>query len=82
MRRMRDFLTGFVVGFRYFGRGLSVTINTALLLPVYLVGVGMTSLFARAVSKSFLDTGPVKKDTYWSDLKLQKKSNECYYRQF
>jgi hypothetical protein len=82
MRWIRDFLSGFIKGFRYFGRSLSVTVNSALLLPVYLAGVGITSLFARMVKKSFLGIEAVKKDTYWSDLNLKKRDKESYYRQF
>lgn len=82
MSKGRDFLTGFGRGSQYFGCNLSVIINSILLLLVYLVGVGMTSVFARVAKKSFLDIRVVKKDTYWSDLRLQKKSKESYYRQF
>ena len=65
-----------------FGHNTALIINTISLVFVYLVGVGLTCLFAKIFGKHFLETKLSKKNTYWSDLKLIKKSIEDYYRQF
>ncbi len=82
MNGFRKFLRGFKRGSGDFGLNLSVIINSALLLLVYLMGVGITSGFAKLVKKSFLDTAASERDTYWDDLNLKRKRKESYYRQF
>ena len=83
MRKSKDFFKGFKEGMKVFGYNISVIINSILLSFVYLIGVGITSVFARLVGKSFLDVKISKgKKSYWSDLNLKKKPIEEYYRQF
>ncbi len=66
----------------YFGRGIAFLINSLLLAFVYFLGVGITSLIAKAFGKRFLQLRSSKKDSYWSELDLKKKKFEEYYRQF
>jgi len=76
------FLIGFKKGMGNFGHNIALIINTILLTFVYLIGVGLTSIFAKIVGKHFLEIKLSKKDSYWSDLNLKKKPIEKYYRQF
>lgn len=78
---MKEFFSGFQKGMKDFGHKISAIVNSALLLVVYVFGVGITSIIAKIVGKSFLDT-KMKKDTYWNHLDLKKKPMEKYYRQF
>ena len=78
----RRFLVGFREGMKDFGHGIALIVNSFLLAIVYLVGVGFTAIFAKLFRKHFLDMKLSKKETYWSDLNLKKKSMEEYYRQF
>ena len=83
MNRLKQFFSGFRKGFRDFGHTISAIINSILLLIVYLIGAGLTSLFAKLAGKHFLQRKINKaKETYWSDLNLKKKPIEEYYRQF
>ena len=82
MRELKQFFRGFKIGMASFGQGIALIINTTLLTFVYLIGVGLTSITAKILGKHFLDLKPSKKGSYWSDLKLKKKSIESYYRQF
>ena len=82
MRRSKRFFNGFKKGMRKFGNYISLIINTTLLTFVYLIGVGLTSIFAKIIGKHFLEMKISKKSTYWSDLNLKKKPIKEYYRQF
>ena len=80
---MRLFFLGLKEGFKEFGENIARIVNSVLLSIVYFVGVGPTSLIARIVKKSFLETKIEKnKKTYWTDLNLGKRPKEEYYRQF
>ena len=83
MKELKNFFKGFKKGMGDFGQGITSIVNSALLLIVYLMGVGFTSIFAKIFHKHFLDRKLSTKDkTYWADLSLKKKSIEKYYRQF
>lgn len=80
MKNLNDFIKGCKVGFENFGKTLGTVVNSALLLLVYLFGVGLTSVFARLFRKHFLELK--KRKTYWRQLNLGKRPTEEYYRQF
>jgi len=82
MSRGQDFWDGLKTGFSSFGNNITTIINTALLLLVYVFGVGITSVVAKISGKHFLETKTSRKKTYWQKLDLQKKPLEKYYRQF
>ena len=83
LSKMKHFFEGFRKGSVEFGYTLTVTINSILLSLVYLIGVGLTSLFAKLIGKHFLENKVSKTlNTYWSDLNLKDKKFEEYYRQF
>ena len=75
------FIKGFKNGMQNFGKSIVTIINTILLLLVYILGVGLTALFAKITGKKFLET-ELKKGSYWTSLNLKKKKTEDYYRQF
>lgn len=81
--RFRQFCSGFSKGMNSFGKGISSIVNSILLSAVYLIGVGLTSIFSKIARKHFLQRKINKnKQSYWSDLNLKKKPIEEYYRQF
>ena len=83
MNYLLQFFKGFKKGVHDFGQIIAISINSVLLLVIYTVGVGLTSIFAKIFRKHFLDMDVSKKrKTYWSDLNLKKKKMEEYYRQF
>jgi len=77
---MKTFLKGFKKGMEHFGQGITIIVNSILLLAVYLVGVGLTSLCAKIFRKQFLNTKLTKEGTYWTNV--EKKEKETHYRQF
>ena len=81
MKKLRQFFKGFHEGMKSFSNNISTIINFVLLSIVYLIGVGFTSIVAKIFGKHFLDMKK-KKDSYWHDLNLRRKSIEEYYRQF
>ena len=76
-----SFFQDFYKGFKGWGLSLSTIVNTSLLLIAYLLGVGITSLFARGFGKHFMDLKP-KKKSYWIDYNLTRRPLDDYYRQF
>lgn len=79
---MNEFFAGFKKGMKHFGNCLTIIVNSILLLVVYVIGVGITSLIAKIAKKRFLETKPAKQKTYWTNLNLNKKTIKEYYRQF
>lgn len=82
MKNGNLFVKGFVTGFKNFGHKVTNTINFILLLPVYFVGVGITSLTAKLSKKKFLDLDQKGQKTYWKERNLEKQPLENYYKQF
>ncbi|MBW2990837.1 hypothetical protein KY348_03965 [Candidatus Woesearchaeota archaeon] len=82
MRVIIQFFKGFGKGLKEFGTGISTIVNSVLLLIVYIIGVGLTSVFAKLFGKHFLDLKKPKTKTYWKELNLKKEPIEKYYRQF
>ena len=80
--KLKQFFKGVKRGMKEFGNGIAIIINSILLTIVYFIGVGVTSLIAKALGKHFLETKMSKKGSYWHDLNLKKKPVEEYYRQF
>jgi cytochrome c biogenesis protein CcdA len=68
---------GFVKGFREYGLTISAIITTALLLIVYIFGVGTTSLIAKISGRRFLS-----KNGEWEKIQQGKPNIENFYRQF
>ncbi len=81
MKNENLFVKGFVAGFRNFGYNITNVVNFVLLLLVYFIGVGSTSLMAKLSRKKFLDLKQ-KGETYWKERNLGKQTLDKYYRQF
>jgi hypothetical protein len=82
MKNLMVFFSGFKKGFKDFSHVVVNAINFFLLFFVYFIGVGITSLIAKAFGKHFLDIKKRNVNSYWSPLNLGKKPQEEYYRQF
>ena len=81
---MTLFFKGWYAGMKQFGGAIVAITNFILLVPVYLIGVGVTSLVAKIFGKHFLNLKkPDKKlETYWLKKEEKKSSKEDCYRQF
>jgi len=80
---LKQFFMGFKKGFKDFDYNITIIFNSLFLSIAYILGVGITSIFAKLFKKHFLDTKISKKrKTYWQDLNLKKKPIDEYYRQF
>jgi hypothetical protein len=79
-----SFFDDFKKGMDSFGKIISTIINSSLLLLVYIIGVGFTSVIAKGLCrKKFLgEKISQNTKTYWSDLNLKGGPLESYYRQF
>jgi len=82
MRELAQFFKGFQEGTKEFSTSFTIILNTILLSIVYLLGVGITSFFAKILMKRFLEMKFSEESTYWSDRNLKKKPKNEYYRQF
>ena len=81
--KWKEFFKGIKRGQKSFGEDIAQIINLVLLTFVYIVGVGLTSIFAKIVGKHFLDLHIEKgRDSYWEELNLDKKSIDEYHRPF
>ena len=81
MSNLKEFFKGIKRGQKLFGEEIASIINFILLTLVYILGIGLTSIFAKVFRKKFLNPEN-QEDTYWLDLNLGKKQKEEYYRQF
>jgi hypothetical protein len=83
MSGTKQFFNGLKEGMKNFRYNLATLINSILLLIVYFIGVGVTSIVAKLFGKHFLETKISReKESYWSDPNLTGKSTETCYRQF
>ncbi|MFH1399892.1 MAG: hypothetical protein ABIH41_00075 [Nanoarchaeota archaeon] len=78
---MNRILASLLKGFKRFGQHITTLINSILLSIVYILGVGITSLIARIAGKKFMDTSSRRKTT-WTDLDIDKRATDSYFRQF
>jgi hypothetical protein len=77
------FFNGIKSGMNSFAKDISIIINTILLLIVYLIAVGFTSVLSKIMGKNFLSLKPDKKrDSYWLLIKPKEVSHDDYYKQF
>ena len=81
---MTGFFASFKEGMTEFGKTISSIVNSFLLVIIYIVGIGLTSIISKLIfKKHFLDIeNSDYNKSYWSDLNLNKRPIEEYYRQF
>lgn len=78
---MKAFLAGFKAGSRLFAEKIAVLVNSLLLLPVYVLGVGTAALTARLLGKELLRKRPdAGAESYWKEAETPDKGE--YYRMF
>jgi len=81
--QVHAFIKGVRSGMEKIGHLLAKAINSVLLLFVYVIGVGITSMIAKVAKKKFLDLEVSEsRESYWEDLNLGKEEKQNYYRQF
>ncbi len=74
---------GIKEGFKLFGDTIAYLVNSVLLFAVYVIGVGVSSVFVKLSGKELMrKKTDTKVDTYWVPLNLKKEKIENYYRQF
>ena len=57
--------------------------NIILLLPIYILGIGIVFIVSKIVRKNFLETKiENNKKSYWEDLELKNNLPENNYGQF
>ncbi len=78
---MKKILAAYIKGFKEFGLALNNVITLIMLSIVYFVGVGLTSIIAKALKKNFLEFKSADK-TYWKENRITKKKFEDYLRTF
>lgn len=80
---MKEFFLGAKKGMQKFGHHVGRVVNTTLLILIYFLAIGPTSLIAKFKNKHFLKLSLDKKtNSYWEDLNLGKQPIEKYYKQF
>lgn len=83
MSNLKSFFRGFKEGTTLFGYTIAGIVNSLLLIVVYVLGVGITSIIAKICKKHFLTLKLDKQaKTYWQDLNLKTRPREEYLRQF
>ena len=83
MNKLMIFFKAVKEGQKAFGEDIAIIVNSIVLSLVYVFGVGLTAIIAKISKKKFLELEIDKKtNSYWSELNLEKKPLEEYYRQF
>ena len=83
MNRLRDFLNGWVAGFKRVGHAMTTVFNVILLTIAYVIGIGSTAIMSRVLGKKHLDKeiNPAA-TTYWVDHVVKTEPLDKYRRQF
>ena len=79
---MNEFIQGLKQGMENFGKVIVSIVNFILLLPAYIIGVGLTSILAKIVGKKFINLEKEKKDSYWISEEVKTEKEESYYKQY
>lgn len=83
MEKIKEFFAGFKRGQKLFGETIAAVVNSLLLTFVYIIGVGLTSLFVKMAGKSFLNKKlDASAKSYWESMSPAPKKKEEYYKQF
>lgn len=80
---MKSFFKGMSKGMKFFGTLITTIVNSAILIVVYIIGIGLTALIAKISKKELIQKKlSYNKETYWTDLNISDKKMDDYYRQF
>ena len=73
----------FWAAFKKFGEFMASIINFFLLIPVYFIGIGVSSLFMKLSNEEAMNIEKKEKQkTYWKEYNLGTKKKEEYKRMF
>jgi hypothetical protein len=75
-------LASFLQFFKKFSLLMQGIVNFFLLIPVYLLGVGIVSLISRILGKHYLDLTNISKKSWWKTRDKRLDSEENYHRMF
>ena len=73
---------GFYEGMKEFGANVANVTNFILLFFAYLIGVGLTAIFAKIFGKHFVSLKKTGKESHWQEITGKKKKMGDFYRQF
>jgi hypothetical protein len=76
------FLINIKRAFERFGLFIASIFNFIFLLPVYFIGVGITSIFVRFSEKDVLFLKKIEEKSYWKEYNLKTQKKEDYERMF
>lgn len=77
------FFTEFYKGMQLFGNKISMIINNSLLIFVYILGIGTTSIIAKLFGKYFLKLHIEKEiHSYWNDSQMTEKKESEFLKQY
>jgi len=65
-----------------FGLFIASISNFIFLLPVYFIGVGITSIFVKVGGKDILFLKKIAEKSYWKEYNLKTQKKEDYQRMF
>ena len=82
MNSLTAFFKGFLEGFRHFGHIVMNIVNFALLLVVYVFGIGIVSIVSKISGREFLGIKKTPKGSYWIKREWQAPEIKRAYRQF
>lgn len=83
LKMSKIYFGSFTKGMNEFNKDLIFIINSVVLLIVYVLFVGITSIIARVFKKHFLHLNiSANIDTYWTSTKQNLDSSEDYFKQF
>lgn len=80
--KIASFFKGFREGFRNFSFFAVSAVNFALLSVVYLLGIGLVSIFGKLFGKHFLDMKLNNRKSYWIERRMGKEDFSSYYNEF
>ncbi len=80
MVRAKTILKGFYKLFKFFGMKMMNLVNYIILIPAYLIGIGLISIIGKIFRKNFL-TKPNQK-SYWVEYNRKDSSVEDHYKLF
>jgi len=84
MNSIKTFFEGALSGMKLFGGIIVSVINFILLLPAYVIGIGIPSIIAKITGKKFLNLSkPNKKvESYWITKPKKKVDIDDAYNQY
>jgi len=81
--QMKSFINEFKNGTRYFAESISFLVNSFLFSFVYIIGIGLTSLFLKILGRHTMNINRFERVTFWQKRTEESGTNiNIYYNQF